>query len=355
VHAHAETEATNSDSKAKTPAAICLYLPVFIFIQFNYRFGPGILATRLAHQLLHFVTDCITNAIYMLKIEWRDAQAKTPYLFRQIAEWAGVRIHRARVIAGRLLPHTADSHEVNVTLGGKLYREATSDGAVRKLFANSRTGNVCVTPAGKTIGAEWDDTIDNMGILLEKDFVAKTAGENRFSTQFDFEMKTNHEDPLIQHMGLALLTEAHSETPSGRLYADSIIQTLTLHLLKNYTTASGSPESVNGGLSGYRLKRVKEFIHASLDEDISLAEIAAVADLSQYHFARAFRKSTGLTPQQYLMQQRIESAKDLLTQADLPLVEISLRTGFKNQSHFTTLFRKFTNFTPKAWRELKLA
>ena len=62
-----------------------------------------------------------------------------------------------------------------------------------------------------------------------------------------------------------------------------------------------------------------------------------------------------MTPQQYVMQQRIEKAKDLLAQHSLPIVEISLRTGFKNQSHFTTLFRKFTNFTPKTWRELKLA
>jgi AraC family transcriptional regulator len=100
---------------------------------------------------------------------------------------------------------------------------------------------------------------------------------------------------------------------------------------------------------------VREFINENLDEDLSLAEIAAVADLSQYHFARAFRKTTGLTPQQYLMRQRIERAKELLAKDDLPLVEVSLRAGFKNQSHFTTLFRKFTKLTPKTWRELKLA
>ena len=88
---------------------------------------------------------------------------------------------------------------------------------------------------------------------------------------------------------------------------------------------------------------------------VDLSEIAAVADLSQFHFARAFRKSTGQTPQQYLMQQRIERAKQLLSKDDLPIVEISLRTGFKNQSHFTTLFRKFTKHTPKLWREMKLA
>lgn len=290
-----------------------------------------------------------------MQIEWNDERAKTPFLFRQAAEWNGVRVHRARVIAGRMLEHTAPCHEVNITLGGKLYREGLSDSG-RRLMATSDSGNMCVTPSGKAVAASWDDTIDNMGILLDADFAAKTAAENQFSTNFRFIESVQRQDPLIQHMGLTLLTEASEDSPSGRLYADSIIQTLTLHLLKNYTTAKNAiQEAIHGGLPGYRLKRVKEFIHANLEEDLSLAEIAAVADLSQFHFARAFRKSTGLTPQQYLMQQRIESAKDLLTQADLPLVEVSLRTGFKNQSHFTTLFRKFTNFTPKAWRDLKLA
>ena len=119
--------------------------------------------------------------------------------------------------------------------------------------------------------------------------------------------------------------------------------------------AASVKENINGGLSGYKLKRVQEFVDANLEEDLSLAELAEVADLSQFHFARAFRRSTGQTPQQYLMQQRIERAKQLLSKDDLPIVEISLRTGFKNQSHFTTLFRKFTKFTPKLWREMKLA
>lgn len=140
----------------------------------------------------------------------------------------------------------------------------------------------------------------------------------------------------------------------GKLYADSLIQTLTLHVLRSYSTASAMIERANGGLSGYKLRQVKEFIDANLDSDLGLAEIAAVANLSQFHFARAFRKSVGVTPQQYLMERRIERAKQLLSKDDLPIVEISLLTGFKNQSHFTTLFRKFTNLTPKTWRDLKL-
>jgi len=152
-----------------------------------------------------------------------------------------------------------------------------------------------------------------------------------------------------------LLESASAATSLGRLYADSLIQTLTLHLLSNYTTAFTKSAPKSGGLSGYKLRRVTEYIDAKLDEEISLNELAAVAELSSFHFVRAFRKSIGKTPQQFLMHRRVERAKELLSRPDLPIVEVGLRTGFKNQSHFTTLFRKYTNFTPKIWREIRLA
>ena len=290
-----------------------------------------------------------------MHIEWTPtSNNQSPYLFRQVAAWDGVRVHRAKVMPGRMLEHTADYHEVNISVSGYLTTEKISSTG-RYVRTKGGAGNLCLTPCGQTIGAYWKKPLDNMGILLAPDFVRKVAVENRFSADFEFNEIYKDKDPLIEHIGFALLDESSSETPIGNLYTDSLIQTLTLHLLKNYSNAASVRENVNGGLSGYKLKRVQEFIDANLEEDLSLAELAEVADLSQFHFARAFRKSTGQTPQQYLMQQRIERAKQLLSKDDLPIVEISLRTGFKNQSHFTTLFRKFTKHTPKLWREMKLA
>lgn len=288
-----------------------------------------------------------------MQIEWKLGKSASPYLFLQRAEWTGVKVHRAQVLPGRMLPYEPRHHEINVSIAG--YRTTEKISANGKIVRScGGTGNICLTPAGQPVGAYWNKTIDNLGIIITPDFARQTAAENHFSAHFEFHEIYKKEDPLIQHIGLALLDEASSETPAGKLYADSLIQTLTLHLLKNYSTAGAARENLNGGLSGYRLRRVQEFINANLEEDLSLAELAEVADLSQFHFARAFRKSTGQTPQQYLMQQRIERAKMLLAKEDLPIVEVSLRTGFKNQSHFTTLFRKFTKLTPKSWRELKL-
>lgn len=285
-----------------------------------------------------------------MQIEWKSKTDNANYLFRQAATFSQGKVHRVVVKAGKMLEHETSFHEINVTISGSLVTTKSS-ATGKRICTKGGSGNLCLTPAGQTVSAAWNANMDSLGILLSPEFVKKTALENRFNRAFEFKEIYKAQDPLIQQIGLALLKEANAETAVGKVYSDSLIQTLTLHLLRNYSTANILSETSNGGLSGYKLKRVQEFINANLDEDLSLAEIAEIADLSQFHFVRAFRKSTGKTPQQYLMEQRIERAKELLLKDELPLVEISLQTGFKNQSHFTTLFRKFTKYTPKMWRE----
>lgn len=285
-----------------------------------------------------------------MQIEWKSKINTNNYLFRQHTELNGARVHRAKVLAGEMLEHEAALHEINVTISGSLITTKSSSTG-KRVCTKAGAGNLCITPAGQPVGAIWNAPLDNMGILLAPDFVKKTAVENRFGADFEFKEVYKNQDPLIQQLGLALLNESNPENSAGRLYADSLVQTLTLHLLRNYSNATVVQENTNGGLSGYKLRRVQEFINAKLEEDLSLAEIAEIAELSQFHFARAFRKSTGKTPQQYLMERRIERAKELLARENLPIVEISLQTGFKNQSHFTTIFRKLTKYTPKTWRE----
>ena len=297
---------------------------------------------------LLFVTKLVTNIL--MQIEWKSDKV-SPYLFAQTAEWPGILIRRVKVMPGRMLEHTNTFHEVNVAISGHLTTHKLSAGG-RKVSTNGGRGNLCVTPAGQPISAVWNSKLENLMMTFDAEYIDRAAIENGFASRFEFREVYKDQDPLIQHLGLTLLEDADSDTPSGRLFTDSLLQTLTLHLLTNYGTSKPAKHNVSGGLSGYRLRRVKEFIAENLDSDLSLTEIAAVADLSQFHFARAFRKSTGITPQQFVMQQRIERAKELLAKADLPIVEVSLRTGFKNQSHFTSLFRKFTRLTPKMCRTL---
>src|SRR5262249_48164123 len=154
----------------------------------------------------------------------------------------------------------------------------------------------------------------------------------------------------VRSIGQALAGELDAGMPMGKLYIESLVNTLSVHLLRHYSTDSLIPDLQFGGLPSHRLRRVTEFIEENLERDLSLGEIAQAVELSPFHFARSFKQTTGVTPIQFLMQRRIEAAKRLLAESELPIVEIGLRVGLKNQSHFTTLFRKFTALTPRSYR-----
>ncbi len=157
-------------------------------------------------------------------------------------------------------------------------------------------------------------------------------------------------DPLIQHLGLALKSELESEGMGSRVYAESLFNTLCVHLVRHYSTSRQKVLADFERLLQDKLWCAIEYINDNLEKDLTLAEIAASVGMSPYHFARAFKQATGLPPHQYLIKRRIEKAKSLLRQTHLAIAEIAYHVGFASQSHFTTLFRKHTGTTPKAYR-----
>jgi len=107
---------------------------------------------------------------------------------------------------------------------------------------------------------------------------------------------------------------------------------------------------IRGGLPPRALRRVREFIEAHLERNISIEALATTAGLSMYHFARAFKQSEGVTPHEYLVQCRVRRAQDLLAATDLPLSEIALASGFADQSHCARRFREHVGVTPSSYR-----
>jgi AraC-like DNA-binding protein len=140
------------------------------------------------------------------------------------------------------------------------------------------------------------------------------------------------------------------------IYSQLYAETLTLALLIDLLRHQDAPRhiaSIKGGLAAWQLRRVEEMVHDRLAEDLSLAELARVADLSKSHFARAFRRSTGLPPHQYQLTARIERAKHLLRRSDLTLTRIGSDCGFKEQSQFIRAFRRLVGISPGTWRRMQ--
>jgi transcriptional regulator of acetoin/glycerol metabolism/AraC-like DNA-binding protein len=111
-----------------------------------------------------------------------------------------------------------------------------------------------------------------------------------------------------------------------------------------------APSPARGGLPPGAMRRVREHAEAHLSESMDLAELAAIAGLSVYHFARAFKQTAGVTPHQYLVHRRIERAQEMLARSELPLSEIALAAGFSDQSHLARHFRQTLGVTPGQFR-----
>jgi AraC-like DNA-binding protein len=151
----------------------------------------------------------------------------------------------------------------------------------------------------------------------------------------------------------AIASEIEGGDAGWREVIRSLVNQLTVYLLRAHVNAQRSDEIELSrvGIVDRRLRRAIEFMSANCGRELSLAEIAGAAYLSEFHFSRLFKKITGATPHAYLASLRIERARRLLAESDLPIAEVGAEVGYASQSHFTKIFREATGMTPKAFRD----
>ena len=157
-------------------------------------------------------------------------------------------------------------------------------------------------------------------------------------------------DQAVWDTALKLKAEVGNSDPWSRQYAEALSLVLMHELIRLERTTSAPAASLRGGLPVWQQKRVVEFIEEHLAEEVSLAALAELADLSLYHFARAFKQSFGAPPHRYHMARRMDHARALLQKPALSVTEIGIETGFRETSSFTRAFRKFTGLTPTEYR-----
>jgi AraC family transcriptional regulator len=159
-------------------------------------------------------------------------------------------------------------------------------------------------------------------------------------------------DAQLENICWALKAEMESNYPSGRLYTDSLAVSVASRLVSTHSSIAQRVAAKAGGLDGRRLKQTLAYIEDHLSEDLSLAHIAAVTGVSASHFKTLFRESSGVPVHQYVVQRRIERAKDLLLQGKLSIAEIALEAGFSHQSHMARHMRRSVGLSPRAMKRL---
>ncbi len=162
-------------------------------------------------------------------------------------------------------------------------------------------------------------------------------------------------DPLIHQIGVQILGEIKLQTAGGRVLIESLSLSLTARLVQAYATTEGKGPNLvvtPHGLDDVRLARVLDYMSTNLEEDIGIEDMASIACLSAFHFARMFRVSMGVPPHRYLSSLRFDRARTLLAQTNTSLAEIALATCFSSQGNFTRAFRAATGITPGQYRRM---
>jgi AraC family transcriptional regulator len=215
------------------------------------------------------------------------------------------------------------------------------------------TGNLVILPAGAptTWHLEREGEVRHLHLYLSPTLIqeiATAAGLNPDAIEFVETLGVV--DPQIETMALSLLSELRSEGLGGRLYVESLATILGIHLLRQHSSVKRPSLPRAGGLDRTTLRRVSTYIDEHLAEDLALSELAAVAYLSPYHFARLFKASTGFAPHQYVIGRRIERAKLLLATTTWSLTAIAHAVGFAHESHLALHFKRLTGLRPSAAR-----
>ena len=222
------------------------------------------------------------------------------------------------------------------------------DGTIQHERRNK--GDIAIIPSNVTHRCNWNN-LGEFGILAVEPALLKQVSQDLVDSDriFLIPQFMNEQDGLIQGIFLTLKDELESHKIAGSLLIDSLKTTLAIHLLRKYCSTKPKLFSYKDGLSKSQFERVTEYINEHLDADLKVVELAAIASISPYHFIRLFRKTTGKTPHQYILQQRIEKARYLLHHSQLGISEIAASVGFCDQSHFTKYFKRSTGFTPRKY------
>jgi AraC family transcriptional regulator len=202
-------------------------------------------------------------------------------------------------------------------------------------------GDFCVLPAG--VKGQWtmEAPADSLVLRLSPLLVKETAQTLRLkSAQAAITPAMRVRDPHLEYIGWMLRAEQEAGYPYGRIFVDSLAAAIAARLLRRYGRNTTAPRASRHQLPKWRLRTVCDYIRGNLDRDLSLAELANIAGFSVSHFKPLFRQAMGLPVHRYVVECRVERARQLLLQSDRSMGDIALESGFTHQSHMTRCLRR---------------
>ncbi len=272
--------------------------------------------------------------------------------------WADVLVEiyrRPRSEEGVVVPAVAEPMLVWVLSGAALVEEREFGGpwTGRVVSAGEFFLTTTPTPYELRWQATGPDPFEEMKAYVGLPVFARAAKEvlGRDGVPALREVFGERDAVLSALLGL-LRTEVLAPRPARRLFLEGLAQSLAVHLVRTYPAASTANDACirRGGLPAFKLRRTIDYLEMHLSREIPLAELAAQAGFSEFHFSRLFRRTTGFSPSQYQIRLRVGRARRLLRETPKSVIEIGLEVGYTNPSHFTQIFRREIGVTPTEYR-----
>lgn len=240
-----------------------------------------------------------------------------------------------------------DHHLIIVHLNGPVRIRRELSGKRRE--ARIGTGGLFVLPAQRDFGVALLAPLETVHLYVHRTLIEATVRElcRDDLDAVEFLPRMGEHDPLLEQ--LARLACTMIKEKQSDLFADSVARLIAAQLVRHHAIARRVELPRITGLQPSQMARVRALVAEKMEAPLSVDDMARAANLSPIHFARQFKRSTGRAPYQYIIEQRVERARELL-RSDLPIAEIAVRCGFTHQEHLTRIFGRTTGLTPAAYR-----
>jgi AraC family transcriptional regulator len=263
--------------------------------------------------------------------------------------WQSITVEYHRLPPLTIPEHKIKGHRLAVNIGAPVRYEWWADGKWQKTLL--RPGEFCLQTNGDTNFPRWWDDFEFLAIAIDPAFISQSF-QNSNLTALEFRDERGASDSAIAALTQRFRAELLEGSYCGKLYGESLGTTFVRHLLESYSTHPTKLELPKGQLSSWQMKQTIEYVHDNLDTALDLTDLAQQANLSAFHFSRLFKRSLGLTPHQYVLRNRVERAKKLLSLTEsIALADVGLQAGFYDQAHFSKAFKRVVGLTPKKFAQ----
>jgi AraC family transcriptional regulator len=286
----------------------------------------------------------------------QSAEPTLPVLCSAQTAWSGFLLERNvchdGAAASVLFPYT----ELIMVVAGSISVEYRAQSDEKRFFA--ATGTITIWPAGYELSpVSWtverteNSNTEMLRVQLDMSALEPLAPQDDPVSGLRLAQHSGIEDAALVSIMKLMEADVAAGCVSGKLYAESLSLALAAHVAAHYSI--GSMGTVpHDGLARPVLTRVLDYICANLGRDLTITELAAVANMSPHHFSLRFKRSVGVAPHQWVVRARVREAERLLRARSMSVAEVALALGFASQTHFTEVFHRVTGSTPRHYQRL---